>query len=113
MQEQVHAKMTVVQLKKFAIENDIKPPSGINKPVLLNYILGAMEDKKSGTFNPNFNQNIPVSLVREVHMDNNINYIDHLNQKGWAVVQIPNYVDYSPDFLPGWKNMETDLIEIH
>lgn len=93
-------KQTVPKIKKFAEDQGIKLVQGLNKENLVKYIRGAIyerdnfPDRRARAKKIAFEELVPKS------MDSNVDWFEHLSEKGWAVVPIQGWKEkFVTDFF--------------
>lgn len=98
MDHAVTMSMTKKKIEEIASEHYVKVPA-LKKKELVDYINGAIYDKSRNKYNNSAIQKIHTEKIHDVWMDTNVEWMEHLKIHGWAVVDIPDYVDYRENFF--------------
>lgn len=85
------SKHTVKQIREYATQQGIKPPSGLIKNDLIRFISGQLIERSQGILNDPKTQHIPYASLVPTTPDPNVDWLLHLHTEGWAVVPVPNW----------------------
>jgi hypothetical protein len=107
--------LTVKQIREWAGQNDIKPPSGLKKADLIRFVEGAVQERQSGVVKEAKTSNILLDRIVPVQADPNLDWHTHLMTHGWAIAPIPGwdttYVDmffrWFESFCPQFRRTDT------
>ena len=81
-------KLTITQIKEYAKKNNLKCPSGLKKDQLIEYLKGLLNDKKN-------QEEQPITFLTQKlqprYPTPNENWLNDLHEKGYCIVQIPNW----------------------
>lgn len=97
--EGIPSTWTIAQVKEKLTSYGITPLGNLRKDRLIAFANAALYEKSVGLYNPSPEIILNANSVNEVYMDDGIPWLDHLNQKGWCVVPIPNYENYIENFF--------------
>lgn len=81
--------MTVKDLKKFCKDNEIKIPSRLKKQDFISYILASL-DEKEASLDRKGTLASRIENVTAVYYEGE-DWLEHLEEKGWTVVPIPEW----------------------
>lgn len=119
--------LTIPQIKQWAKENNFNVPSGLKKADLIQYLIGAQQERADGINTVKQTSVALLETLQPLCADGNLDWVVHLHTHGWATVPIngwnPNYTQQflhwfetcSPNFRANdpstWKtaNMPTML----
>jgi hypothetical protein len=91
--------LTKPQIKQWAKENNIKAPGNLNKQKLVTYVQGKWLEKQNG-LNNNNKQTITLANLEPRSQDQEIDWLEHLKEHGWAVAPLDNWcTTFEDDFF--------------
>lgn len=96
------SKLTVKQIRDWAKQQNIKPPSGLVKDDLIRYLTGYLLEQSQGILNDPKLQKIKYADLVPTLADPNIDWLVHLHTEGWAVVPIENWNPQFEDIFLDW-----------
>lgn len=88
---------TIVQLKEWAKINGFRAPSGLKKAELVQYLMGAYQEKMAGITREQKNPSMAIDVLQPRYADPGLDWHTHLHTHGWAVAPIPGW---NPNFTP-------------
>lgn len=85
------SKSTLPQIKAWAKQNGFKVPSGLNKDLLIQYLVGCYVERENGIINIGKNTITAIDSLQPRYANLDIDWLVHLHTYGWAVAPIPNW----------------------
>lgn len=90
--------LTIMEIKQWAKDQNLKAPSGLKKAELIQYLTGAYQEKLSGKVKGGKYIAAAIDILQPRYSNTEIDWLVHLHTHGWAVVPIN-----------GWKREFTDM----
>jgi len=104
------ATYTVVNIKKWAKDNNYPTPSGINKEQLIQYLTGLYHERKSGIVKQTTKITASIDILQPRTADTNLDWSVHLHTHGWAVVPITRWnPNFTKIFLEWFESCHPDF----
>lgn len=102
--------LTIPQIKEWAKQNGIKVPSGLKKIYLVQYVLGAYQEKLTGGNKAVRNSVASIDVLEPRYVNPSKTWQQHLLEYGWTVIPIPNWNPlFTQQFLSWFESCSSNF----